>query len=95
MEIFTAKDGSNVILVVQSNKNWNSDNARFEYQENDDVDGWKIATLIVSKMTKEDKGDYTCVLKSTLGKRANFHRMSFRKSSIRNHLTKIGDHWYF
>ena len=46
-------------------------------------------------MTKEDKGDYTCVLKSTLGKRANFHRGSFRKSMIRNHVTKIEDLSYF
>ena len=40
-------------------------------------------------MTKEDKGDYTCVLKSTLGKRANFHRCSFQKSMMRNHVKKL------
>ena len=41
-------------------------------------------------MTKEDKGDYTCVLKSTLGKRAHFHRIEFRELISRNHV-KNGD----
>ena len=63
-------------------KSWNSDNERFEYQENDDVDSWKIATLILSAINKDDKGDYTCMLKTTAGKRARIEKKT-TKSSLR------------